>query len=105
MAHKNWKEIRSERINTPEAEARVAALKEEARAEQRAFRLAEVRQQQGLTQVQLADTLHISQAAVSSIERGELSRSELSTIRKYVEALGGKIEIIASFGDERLVLG
>jgi DNA-binding XRE family transcriptional regulator len=105
MAHKNWKEVRAERINTPEAEARVAALKEEARAEQRAFRLAEVRQQQGLTQVQLAETLHISQAAVSSIERGELSRSELSTIRKYVEALGGRIEIIASFGDERLVLG
>jgi hypothetical protein len=34
-----------------------------------------------------------------------LSRSELSTIRKYVEALGGKIEIVANFGDERLVLG
>ncbi|TCO43858.1 helix-turn-helix protein [Kribbella antiqua] len=105
MAHKNWKEVRAERINTPAAEARVAVLKEEALAEQRAFRLAEVRLQQGLTQVQLAETLHISQAAVSSIERGELSRSELSTIRKYVEALGGKIEIIASFGDERLVLG
>src|SRR5215470_14873678 len=97
MAHKNWKELRTERINTPEAEARVAALKDEVRAEQRAFRLAEVRQQQGLTQIQLAETLHISQAAVSSIERGELSRSELSTIRKYVEALGGKLEIIANF--------
>ena len=105
MAHKNWKEIRAERINTSEAESRVAALKEEARAEQRAFRLAEVRQQHGLTQIQLAETLHVSQAAVSSIERGELSRSELSTIRRYVEALGGTIEIIASFGDERLVLG
>lgn len=42
---------------------------------------------------------------MSSIERGELSRSELSTIRKYVEALGGTIEIVATFGDERLVLG
>lgn len=105
MAHKNWKEIRAERITTPEAEARVAALKDEVRAEQRAYRLAEVRQQQGLTQVQLAETLHISQAAVSSIERGALGRSELSTIRRYVEALGGKIEIVADFGDERLVLG
>jgi hypothetical protein len=35
----------------------------------------------------------------------ELPKSELSTIRKYVEALGGKIEIVANFGDERLVLG
>jgi hypothetical protein len=28
----------------------------------------------------------------------------LSTIRAYVEALGGKIEIIADFGDRRVVL-
>jgi DNA-binding XRE family transcriptional regulator len=105
MAHRSWKDVRSERIDTPDAEARVAALKDEARAEQRAYRLAEVRRQHGMTQLQLADSLHVSQAAVSSIERGELSRSELSTIRKYVEALGGKIEIVANFGDERLVLG
>ena len=105
MGHRKWKDVRGDRINTPGGEARVAAEKEEARAEQRAYRLAEVRQQQGLTQVQLAESLHISQAAVSSIERGELSRSELSTISKYVEALGGKLEIIANFGDERLVLG
>ncbi len=105
MGHRNWKDVRAERVTTPEAEAKVAALKEEALAEQRAYRLAEVRKQHGLTQHQLADSLHVSQAAVSSIERGELDRSELSTIRKYVEALGGKIEIIANFGDERLVLG
>jgi DNA-binding XRE family transcriptional regulator len=105
MEHRAWKDVRAERINTPEAEAEVAAHKAEALAEQRAYRLAEVRRQHGLTQLQLAESLHISQAAVSSIERGELSRSELSTIRKYVEALGGKIEIVAAFGDERLVLG
>jgi signal transduction histidine kinase len=34
--------------------------------------------------------------------RGKLG---LSTIRKYVEAIGGKLEIVADFGDERLVLG
>jgi DNA-binding XRE family transcriptional regulator len=105
MSHRNWKDVRAERITTPEAEARVAALKEEVRAEQRAYRLAEVRRQQGMTQLELADSLNISQAAVSSIERGELSRSELSTIRRYVEALGGKIEIVADFGDQRLILG
>ncbi|MEV6286570.1 helix-turn-helix domain-containing protein [Kribbella sp. NPDC051770] len=105
MTHRKWKDVRAERIDSPEAEARVAAQREEALAEQRAFRLAEVRQQHGVTQVQLAATMHMSQAAVSSIERGELSRSELSTIRKYVEALGGKLEVVASFGDEKLVLG
>jgi DNA-binding XRE family transcriptional regulator len=105
MAHRNWKDVRAELISTPDDEAKVAALKDAALAEVRAYRLAEVRQQQGLTQTQLAETMHITQAAVSSIERGELARSELSTIRRYVEALGGKIEIIANFGDDRLVLG
>ena len=105
MTHQDWKDVRAERISTPEAEARVAAIKEEVRAEQRAYRLAEVRRQHGMTQLQLAETLQITQAAVSSIERGELNRSELSTIRKYVEALGGKVEIVADFGDERLILG
>lgn len=105
MAHRSWKSVRSELITTPEAEARVAEQREIALAEQRAHRLKEVRQRQGVTQVQLADTMHISQAAVSSIERGELNRSELSTIRKYVEALGGEVEIVANFGDERLLLG
>ena len=105
MAHRSWDSVRSERLTNSDAEARVAEHREAARAEQRVYRLKEVRRHQGLTQVQLADAMHISQAAVSSIERGELSRSELSTIQKYVEALGGRIEIVANFGDERLVLG
>ena len=79
MAHRTWKDVRAERINTPEAEARVAVHREAARSEQRAYRLTELRKHQGLTQVELADSMHISQAAVSSIERGDLSRSELST--------------------------
>jgi hypothetical protein len=29
----------------------------------------------------------------------------LSTIRRYVEAIGGKLEIVADFGEERLLLG
>ena len=74
MGHRKWKDVRAERVTTPEAEAKVSALKEEALAKQRAYRLAEVRKQHGLTQHQLADSLHVSQAAVSSIERGELDR-------------------------------
>jgi hypothetical protein len=29
----------------------------------------------------------------------------LATIRAYVEALGGKVELIADFGDHRVVIG
>ncbi|NOL44556.1 XRE family transcriptional regulator [Kribbella sandramycini] len=85
--------------------ARLDAARDEALAEVRAYQLAEVRKQHGLTQTDLAERLHVTQKAVSKIERGDLTRSELSTVRKYVEALGGKLEIVADFGDRRLVLG
>jgi DNA-binding XRE family transcriptional regulator len=105
VKYRTHDEVRGEFITTQQDEADLAAFKEEALAEVRAHRLADVRQQHGLTQTDLADRLHITQTAVSKIERGDLARSELSTIRKYVEALGGKLEIVADFGDERLVLG
>jgi hypothetical protein len=48
--------------------------------------------------------MHVSQARVSNIERGELSRTELGTLQAYVEALGGHLKIVADFGDETLVV-
>jgi DNA-binding XRE family transcriptional regulator len=105
VKYRTHDEVRGEFVKTQQDETEIAAFKEAALAEVRAHRLADVRQEHGLTQTDLADRLHITQTAVSKIERGELARSELSTIRRYVEALGGKLEIIADFGDERLVLG
>ncbi|WP_232544738.1 helix-turn-helix domain-containing protein [Streptomyces buecherae] len=36
---------------------------------------------------------------VSAIEHGELDRAELATIRSYAEALGGRLRVVADFGD------
>jgi hypothetical protein len=47
----------------------------------------------------------VSQARVSRIEKGQLERSEVETLAAYVKALGGKLKIIADFGDETYVLG
>lgn len=105
MKHRTWKDVRADLIETPEDEVEVAAFKDEALAEVRAHRLAEVRQLHGLTQAEVARMLHVSQAAISKMEGSELPRSELATIAKYVEALGGEVELIAKFGDQRLVLG
>ncbi len=102
---RSWKAVRAERIKTTEDEARVAAARSELVAEARAYRLAELRTELGLTQHQLADALQVSQARISKLEQGDLQRTELSTIQRYVEALGGTVEIVAAFGDERLVLG
>lgn len=48
-----------------------------------------------LTQVDMASRLGVQQAAISKIERG--GDVHLSTIRKYVEALGASLHIDASF--------
>ena len=41
----------------------------------------------------------ISQRRVSAIERGDIDRSELTTLRAYIEALGGHIHIVAEFDE------
>ena len=57
--------------------------------------LYELRQARQLSQEQLARELHVRQANVSKIER----RTDvyISTLRSYVEAMGGKLEITAKF--------
>jgi DNA-binding XRE family transcriptional regulator len=61
------------------------------------LRLAELRAERGLTQVQLAERLGMTQENVSRIERAE--DTQLSTIRRYIEALGGSLELHAVFED------
>jgi transcriptional regulator with XRE-family HTH domain len=103
---RTWDEIEAEAKKAGRLdEARVAAHRERMRAEQRAYRLAEIRKQQGLTQTDVAAAMHVSQRRVSAVERGDLSRTELGTVASYVEAIGGKVEIVADFGDERVVIG
>lgn len=74
-------------------------------AEVRAHRLREVREEQGLTQVELAARMHVTQPSISELERGELDRAGLATIKAYVEALGGSVEVVADSGDHRMVIG
>ncbi len=83
---------------TEEAERRRKALM----ARQSGHRLAEERKQRGLTQAQLAQTMGITPGRVSQIERGELSTIE--AIARYVQALGGHLEIVASFADHTLTV-
>ncbi len=57
--------------------------------------LARLRDVRRRTQLQLAETLGISQATVSKIERQ--SDMYISTLRSYIDALGGRLEINAIF--------
>ena len=95
---KNFNELRQRaRRSDPDWDRNVA---ERQRAIEDALALAELRQSRHVTQVQLAEQLGISQGNVSRLE----ARSDvyLSTLRSYVEALGGHLEIAAVFDDERV---
>lgn len=69
-------------------------------AETRAWRLRELREQFDLTQVELAAELDVSQNRVSRIERGEIDKTQVDTLRRYVEALGGHLRLIVQVGDD-----
>lgn len=68
-------------------------------AEVRAYKLAEIRREQALTQREVAASMGVSPPRVSAIEHGEADRTEVATLRGYVEALGGRLRVVADFGD------
>jgi transcriptional regulator with XRE-family HTH domain len=65
--------------------------------------LGELRRKLDLTQAVVADRLDVTQENVSQIERGEAD-VRLSTLSRYVEALGGRLEIRAEFPGESVAL-
>jgi len=66
-------------------------------AEARGHQLAETRKQLGLGQKQIAAAIGVSVAWVSQIEHGEVASFEV--IARYVEAFGGRLDLVADFGD------
>ncbi len=77
--------------------ARQSRIQDYKRAIDDALSLAAAREQRGLTQRDVANALGVSQANVSRIEHEE--DLYLSTLRGYVRALGGSLEINAVFTD------
>ena len=81
-------------------------VKRRAKIERRASELAtlkDLRQAVEQTQEELATSLGVGQDTISRIER----RSDmlLSTLRRYVEGMGGKLELVAEFPDRpRIVI-
>jgi transcriptional regulator with XRE-family HTH domain len=65
------------------------------------LRLGDIREAVGKTQVELAAELGLGQGSVSKIERA--ADMYLSTLRRYVEALGGELEVLARFPEGTVV--
>jgi DNA-binding transcriptional regulator YiaG len=90
--HRKFSELRARM--TPERRGRNQAERARLLAE---MPLAELRQAQELTQTTIAELLETSQGEVSKIEK----RTDMyvSTLRRYIEAMGGQLDVVARFPD------
>lgn len=96
-----WEEI--QQMFPPSDEGKTLAARER-EAYLASYNLKQIRKLRSVTQVALAGLLKISQNRISQIERGKLDATQLGTLERYVEALGGELTVSAKFGDETYVL-
>jgi len=94
-SRKNFDELRKQIDADPARRAKVE--------EHKTAMLGELRRKLDLTQAIVADRLDVTQENVSQIERGEAD-VRLSTLNRYIEALGGRLEIRAAFPQETVAL-
>ncbi|MBB5153352.1 XRE family transcriptional regulator [Saccharopolyspora phatthalungensis] len=96
-----WNEVRERLGITPEQQELGRRITE---AYVTGHRLAELRKTAQVTQVELARRMGIGQPRVSSIERGDIEALTVASLRSYVAALGGTVQLVARFGDTEIKL-
>jgi transcriptional regulator with XRE-family HTH domain len=82
---------------SPAAQARAAARAEAMLLE---MQLQDIRKSRNVTQVELAQLLHVEQAAISKLENRE--DMYVSSLREYIRALGGELQLVAKFPDAEI---
>ena len=92
---KKFREIREEL--SPERQKKIEERKQELLAE---LPLQELRQARAFSQEELGQVLGVNQATISKLER----RADMyvSTLRRFVEAMGGELEVAAHFPEGRV---
>ena len=100
---RNFRELSAKIDSNPEARAEVEEYKQ---AIYDALALAQLREDSGVTQQQMAGALGVSQSSVSQLESRIERREDLyvSTLGRYVAALGGHLELTAVFPERRVQL-
>lgn len=95
---KTWKELKQARLSS-QAQARVREKLSQA-AEERSLKA--LRQELELTQSDVSRAAAMTQSELSRLEARDDHLT--STLRRYVEALGGTLEVTAVFGKRRVKL-
>ncbi len=98
MKTKPWRDIRARRFSPRKLKEIDHAVEDELLE----MDLKQLREAAGKTQEELAEALKKAQSEISRLE----GRSDyrLSTLQRYVAALGGELEVVASFGKRRVRL-
>ena len=98
MKTRRWRDIRARKF----APQKLKEIANGVERELLEMDLRELREASGKSQEELAQALKKAQSEISRIE----SRSDyrLSTLQRYVAALGGGLEVVASFGNRRVRL-
>ncbi|MGI8550587.1 MAG: helix-turn-helix domain-containing protein [Dehalococcoidia bacterium] len=97
--HKPFKHLRDGLESTPEGRAAIAY---ERRIVRDLLALQALREARGVSPVELARAWDTSQTDLSQVEHGQ--DPYLSTLRCYVETLGGRLELRAVFPDQIILL-
>jgi predicted transcriptional regulator len=95
---KTWKELKQARLSS-QAQTRVQAKLAKA-AEERTLKA--LRQELSLTQAEVGRAADMTQSELSRLEGRDDHLT--STLKRYVEALGGSLEVTAVFGKRRVKL-
>src|SRR3954451_24634383 len=64
-----------------------------------------IREAVGRTQVEIAEGSKMDQGDISRLEgRSDFDDCQVETLRRYIAALGGRLDLVAVFGDKKISL-
>jgi dephospho-CoA kinase len=102
MATHKFRDLAVKKLGEKRVKEIEQEVDEEIEREDLELNLRAMRELAGKTQVELAAAAGATQGEISTTER----RADhlVSTLRRYVKALGGELEIVARFGDRTVKL-
>jgi len=92
MKTHNWSDIKAERFKPEE----IARIRKEALRELLEEDLRALREGAGVTQEEIAEKVEVDQSQISRLERQGGGDARVSLLKRYVEALGGELQIVAT---------
>jgi predicted transcriptional regulator len=98
MGTQRWKDVQKRKLSPEQVEE----VRRRVADEVLEMNLRSLRESLGKTQDEIAHLADVTQSQLSKIERRE--DHLISTLRRYVRALGGEIEVIAVVGAKRIAL-